>query len=209
MKKYFAFVALGTLSAALASPASAVVVLGYELTTGNLPGAATVHSDSTQTSQPTVSGYVNGEGSKVHFSSPQLLSITGSGQATITGISEITSLIVTFDHGWEGMTFNFGEGEEGLSEFTLKVNDVADFVFGDFLCDICFVNNGENRFTLEGPSITKLEFTFDPGIGSVKQFRVEGVSQAVPEPATWAMMISGLGLAGGLIRRRASKVQFA
>jgi hypothetical protein len=33
--------------------------------------------------------------------------------------------------------------------------------------------------------------------------------QAVPEPATWAMMIGGLGLVGASMRRRATKVQFA
>lgn len=32
---------------------------------------------------------------------------------------------------------------------------------------------------------------------------------AVPEPATWAMMIGGLGLVGGAMRRRAVKVSFA
>ena len=32
---------------------------------------------------------------------------------------------------------------------------------------------------------------------------------AVPEPATWAMMIGGFGLAGAAMRRRAAKVSFA
>lgn len=34
-------------------------------------------------------------------------------------------------------------------------------------------------------------------------FRVTGVSAAVPEPATWAMMLGGFGLAGAAVRRRA------
>lgn len=33
----------------------------------------------------------------------------------------------------------------------------------------------------------------------------ELVSTAVPEPATWAMMIGGIGLVGGTLRRRAGK----
>jgi len=34
-------------------------------------------------------------------------------------------------------------------------------------------------------------------------------ANAVPEPATWAMMIGGLGLVGASMRRRAAKVSFA
>ncbi len=33
--------------------------------------------------------------------------------------------------------------------------------------------------------------------------------QAVPEPATWAMLICGFGLAGGMLRRRKAAVAFA
>jgi len=32
---------------------------------------------------------------------------------------------------------------------------------------------------------------------------------AVPEPATWAMMIAGFGLAGGMLRRRSYRLAFA
>lgn len=35
-----------------------------------------------------------------------------------------------------------------------------------------------------------------------REFHFEGVSSAVPEPATWAMMIAGFGLAGAALRRR-------
>lgn len=41
-------------------------------------------------------------------------------------------------------------------------------------------------------------------------FRVNSVTTgAVPEPATWAMMITGFGFVGGAMRRRAVKVNFA
>ena len=41
-------------------------------------------------------------------------------------------------------------------------------------------------------------------------FRFTAVTPAaVPEPATWAMMIGGFGLAGGALRRRATSVTFA
>jgi hypothetical protein len=36
-----------------------------------------------------------------------------------------------------------------------------------------------------------------------------GPGGTVPEPATWAMMIMGVGAVGGALRRRSTKVAFA
>jgi hypothetical protein len=49
------------------------------------------------------------------------------------------------------------------------------------------------------------------GVGDVVTLTLTGedVGGAVPEPATWAMMISGLGLVGASMRRRTAKVSFA
>ena len=47
-------------------------------------------------------------------------------------------------------------------------------------------------------------YAFNQGL--VTQF---GEAAAVPEPATWAMMIGGMGLAGGAMRRRRTAVSFA
>ena len=46
----------------------------------------------------------------------------------------------------------------------------------------------------------------DEGWG-VEQVRVEGL--AVPEPASWAMMIAGIGAVGFAMRRRSAAVRFA
>ncbi|RYF07394.1 MAG: PEP-CTERM sorting domain-containing protein, partial [Oxalobacteraceae bacterium] len=32
---------------------------------------------------------------------------------------------------------------------------------------------------------------------------------ALPEPASWALMIGGFGMVGGTLRRRRARVQFA
>ena len=46
--------------------------------------------------------------------------------------------------------------------------------------------------------------------GFVDFIRVyDDAAGAVPEPATWAMMIGGMGLAGGTLRRRKAVVRFA
>lgn len=40
-------------------------------------------------------------------------------------------------------------------------------------------------------------------------FEIDGLAAAVPEPATWGMMIVGFGLAGAALRTRRRKVTFA
>jgi len=57
-----------------------------------------------------------------------------------------------------------------------------------------------------------LNFAFVSGPTPAKDVLLDGVSitsAPVPEPATWAMMIAGLGMVGFAMRRRATKVQFA
>ncbi|MBU0557486.1 MAG: PEPxxWA-CTERM sorting domain-containing protein [Alphaproteobacteria bacterium] len=168
-----------------------------------------VHSTGTQLPANTLTAFVNQADpadAGVTFSSSGDISITGAGQATIDGEPLIADLTVLFAKGWDSITFNFDNAPRGDGTFSLLVNGSAYFD----ACSICIIDGGENRFTLSGSAITSLEFTFDPAISAARQFRVEGVRQApIPEPAAWAMMIVGLGFAGGLIRRRATRVQFA
>ena len=44
---------------------------------------------------------------------------------------------------------------------------------------------------------------------AISHFLVFGPGGAVPEPASWAMMIGGLALVGGVMRRRRTAVQYA
>ncbi|MBU0557485.1 MAG: PEPxxWA-CTERM sorting domain-containing protein [Alphaproteobacteria bacterium] len=48
-----------------------------------------------------------------------------------------------------------------------------------------------------------------PDISHISFWTVPNVAPPIPEPATWAMMMAGLGFAGMVMRRRATKVQFA
>ncbi|HEY9235888.1 MAG TPA: PEPxxWA-CTERM sorting domain-containing protein [Phenylobacterium sp.] len=216
MNKLLKFVAAGASAAALSVAASAasaaVVVNGYTLDTGSFGAQTGVHSAGAQSGQ-TVNGYVNKDGSAVTFSTSSgllNLSVNGQGEATVLGDPLMENLTVTFAKAWDKVTFNLeapqGAGGKFSSDLTLLVNGSVLFSLtpnpGDDVCTICVVDNGENKFTVWGPGITSLAFTFDPAIGSGKQFRVEGLSSAVPEPATWAMMIAGFGLAGATIRRR-------
>lgn len=65
-------------------------------------------------------------------------------------------------------------------------------------------------FTSGAAGATPLAFQFS-GLGSTAaDFAIDNVSMtAVPEPATWALMIGGFALAGMQLRRRKSSVSFA
>ena len=53
---------------------------------------------------------------------------------------------------------------------------------------------------------TRYDIAFGGGSGN---FNGTANITAVPEPATWGMMIMGFGLMGGVLRRRSTKVAFA
>lgn len=199
-------------AASAADAAQVVTVDGYTLDDTQFAAQTGVHSNSSQTGS-TVNGFVNQDGSWVTFSTSNgLLNLetNGQGQADILGDPLMEDLFVTFGKSWDKITFNLEspQGSRGqfTSAFTLLVNGVALFSAspnpGDAACTFCIVSNGENKFTVSGPGINSLAFAFDPAIGSSKQFRVEGLSSVIPEPATWTMMIIGFGLAGATLRRR-------
>ena len=205
------YISLIAAAVVAAQPAQAVTIFPFTLVSGGFGTGLGVHSVETQLPSTTLNAFVNGDGSDVTFTSSGNMSITGSGQATIEGEPRIADLNVLFEKGWDAITFNFDNFEKLSGTFTLRVNGTSLFEGGAGKnCSICIVDGGENRFTLSGSGITNLAFTFDPAISAARQFRVEGVSMgAVPEPATWAMMVAGLALVGGVMRRRVGKVQFA
>lgn len=197
--------------AGAASAAQVVVVDGYTLDDTSFGTGFGVHSDGTQ-SGSTISGNVNQDGSDVTFSTTTgILSITGSGEATVYGDPALEDLLVTFQKSWDSITFNFSKLESN-SAFTLLVNGTALFSaapnLGDAACNFCLIGNGANKFTVSGPGINSLAFEFDPGIENAKQFRVEGLS-AIPEPATWALMIMGFGAVGSMVRHSRRKLATA
>lgn len=186
----------------VAQPAQAAVTVGgFTLDSGGFGTGQGVHSTGTQDPDTTLTGIVNQEGSGVTFSSSGLISITGSGQATIAGSPSLADLNVVFEHGWDSVTFKFDNFAQTTSSFDLLVNGASLFSGGGNCSVLCVIGTGDNRFRLDGAGITSLAFTFDPAIKDAKQFRVEGVG-AIPEAATWAMMVIGFGIIGGAIRRR-------
>jgi PEP-CTERM motif len=51
--------------------------------------------------------------------------------------------------------------------------------------------------------------TVNAGTWLVNNRRISLAAPTVPEPASWAMMITGFGLIGGMLRRRVTKVSYA
>jgi PEP-CTERM motif len=81
---------------------------------------------------------------------------------------------------------------------------IEDFYFGSLL----LVTDGPQLYSGSEDSPTFLTGTYALseylGTGSYT-LTISSVSGAVPEPASWAMMIGGFGLAGAALRRRGYK----
>jgi hypothetical protein len=79
-----------------------------------------------------------------------------------------------------------------------------------------FGNGGQLKITLQDTVFNQGLFGLNEGkkYGAVVTGKFELLSEptlssAVPEPATWAMMITGFGLAGGALRRRRQQMALA
>ncbi len=141
----------------------------------------------------------------------------GEGQADVTG-AEITP------GGTPNDTFNLLSGDIFLTNHTgmeyiefaltgLGNGGTVDFFITDdggtvwqFLNQI--LGNGDTHFAFQainGQTITNVHFAADDPPGELtilKQVRIIAAPGAVPEPATWAMMLMGFGAVGYSIRRR-------
>ncbi len=88
---------------------------------------------------------------------------------------------------FEPLNLNFTSGFlNGLNTLTFIINNTTEGIQGHVWDDNYPNDSGQLTYRFRG-SVT---FT-----------------QAVPEPATWTMMIVGFGMAGGALRRRRAKVR--
>lgn len=99
-------------------------------------------------------------------------------------------------------TFQYAEFRlfGGSGEAAFEIIDNQGEVF-NFLADI----TGPGRYAflgIDGESIAKVTVTADDGFSAFRQVRLGDASLAVPEPATWGLMIMGIGFAGAAMRRR-------
>jgi len=203
--KLSAFASAGALAAVLllANNASAATVLGYDLESGVFGDQLGVHSTNSQTGVTTANAFVNQDGSAVTFTSTGAFSlqVNGQGEATIVGDPILSNLTVTFAKTWGAVTFDLESDTD--STMSLLVNGVALFSTGGACGTLCDLSaSGSNKFILSGPAIQTLTFNFDPTIADAKQFRLQVPGGQIPEPASWAMMLVGVGAIGGALRMR-------
>jgi hypothetical protein len=80
------------------------------------------------------------------------------------------------------------------------------------LTNLGLSTNGNNFFGISGNAgerFTGISFNTNnsgsAGIDAFQQLRLGGVTSAVPEPTTWAMMLIGFGAVGFAMRKRPSR----
>ncbi|MBO9581617.1 MAG: PEP-CTERM sorting domain-containing protein [Sphingobium sp.] len=193
-------VALAALSVAV--PAQAAVLFDngtFKLEDVNV-GGQPVNLNSISADQKTVIGDYNG--GTVTFTSTTDLAFN-QGAATIYAAAKKGVLT--------DLSINIGAPGYNVAGFAFAGDGIFNLVVnGTTTISNITIPSGNTAFKLSGAGIQTLAFTFDPGIDTEKQFRLQGLStSAVPEPTTWAMLIAGLGVVGASMRRRKTAVSFA
>jgi hypothetical protein len=204
----------------VAAPAAADIIQA----TPSDQNGTTVHNDGTADTGATVLGELGqGSGIDVIFTgattdSSDLMLSSGQGQATVTGALDtgtsnptdtfdITAFNVALenDAGFNWIELSLvGTGTVSFSLLDGNGTTFTSDAAGDFIFDL---TNGQNKFAFQainGQTIAGLSFDVaNGGVSSVSQIRIaQAAATAVPEPATWGMMLVGFGAIGFAMRRK-------
>ncbi len=201
MKKSIFMAAL--LSAAAASPAHATTTFCLGGGCSAQPDAnVLVDKDATGFA---VAGTLNKAPGTVTFTSTEELINLANGQARVAAVdgSLNNPLTITFSGGLiSALEFDINALTNGDVTFSLTGGDSDGQVSGPFSID----KNGSNFFNAFNGTFSGLTMSFGNGatVEDVRQWRLTapGITTPVPEPATWGMMILGVGMIGSVLRRR-------
>lgn len=174
---------------------------GATLTTvTNVPFPGGTFSDS-----KIIGGTTQNPGSVNVFETPTVLGMNGDYLA----IGRLSSYTISFNTAVSYFSFAFNGVDNNSSlRFTYANNTTQLFAGPSGILGGSAATFGRvNYHTGTGPQIVSVEFLrANTGQGA---FLVDDIAAAVPEPATWLMMILGFGLVGSQLRRRKVKVRFA
>jgi hypothetical protein len=214
------------LSLALAASAAALLVAGsagavITVSTSSVAGLNDVHSAGTQTGTTVFATLV--AGNDFYFSSADGLTTNGS------GVAQVNNDGVPAGVGFTNVTFGtVGGGDFTAINFALVPYNLQGPVlpvYVDFYTSLnggafalasngndVLLTTGENKFSVSGGTFDAVRLQFysstpgtgtpNIGIDSVRQVSVSALTAGVPEPATWGLMILGMGGVGAMMRTR-------
>lgn len=222
------YVCAALLSLAVAAPASAAVTMnntGSYTFTGTSGGQAVINFDGYGGTSPAV---IPGLSSVLTLTFQSLVGTLATFAYTLQNTSSVSGATVT-SFGFNTDPNITANGSSVSGAFTgLGMNDNFPVGFGNV--EVCATNgnvctgsnpNGGIGQGTTGMGTLALNFssaptggiTLDNFVDRYQSFNVNGVQSAigrptgaVPEPATWAMMLVGFGLLGGVMRRRKQPV---
>lgn len=192
MKK-LSFVLSTMAMALIADPAHAAVTIAFT------QGSAGVSIDVSGSIDPTHFTYHGMSTSQLDFINSRIgevrilneehdLYVMPSGNLAPFGSS--SRIDATSSSGTFGITWN------GVSNNYLRLP--ANYLAGSALSASLFFSGA----TYASLGIDATDFSQDLGGGQIVNFAFGTAAPGVPEPATWAMMILGMGVAGAAMRRR-------
>lgn len=216
--------AFGVAQLALALPAQAAIIID-DLPFAYPDPSAQLHNTGNQTA-PVVTAYTNPGNVFFQFASTptENLTINGAGHATIDGAdgawSSLTMTPVNPLGYFSAIDFNlnplgsYSRSNPLLTDITLGLVGGGSFTFSNVA-----IYNGQTKFLIFGDagemfnSINWTAVTNGGEFDDIRQIDIDAgvMTGAVPEPATWAMMLAGFGLMGAGMRRRKAetRVRFA
>lgn len=124
----------------------------------------------------------------------------------VWGVPEARAVVFTFDSAITAFGFDlFDLGDVGRTTLTASYGNTAVTLFGDFVGTSG--NQAFAGFTSATP-FTKVTIN-NTESGDVVYFDNIRFGAAVPEPATWAMMLVGFAMVGAAVRRRRGTIAVA
>ncbi len=222
MKRILFALAASGLAIAAASPASAGIFIGVSVNGGPITQVAVDAATGSVNYNTTSGGFffnTNGTGAPLLLQ-PNLLTqsvnIENAGGAGGTLSIFITQTDLSAFNGFLRSTFTSNTISNATAVLT-SYYSAANALFGGTQLQTASFNGtgmfgGTNQLALNLPfsETVRYDLTFGPGTGNFNG--TANLTTAVPEPATWAMMIAGFVGLGYAVRRRpkmSARVRFA